>query len=259
MASGRPRPIDLAGSGVDRFRRLLRPGIGLKRWLVVIFLGELLDRHRRRAGAPPGGPRGRSRRRPGRLRHLVPDAPVPAALAARRRPARDRPGDPRLRAPTPAGDAPGAAGVSRRAARRPPGPPACAGTRTTHRGHRWRDRPVDAPARAEGLLEQPDGDRDRGRRRWVVGSPARRHRPASDGRHPELPRRAVGLRGHHDAPAAVPIPRGDAARRTRRPRARQPAHRCPERHGRRLRGRRASHERGAWRCAGESCRRLRCR
>ncbi len=42
MAPGRPRPIDLAGSGVDRFRRLLRPGIGLKRWLVVIFLGELL-------------------------------------------------------------------------------------------------------------------------------------------------------------------------------------------------------------------------
>jgi uncharacterized cofD-like protein len=42
VASGRPRPIDLAGSGVDRFRRLLRPGIGLKRWLVVIFLGELL-------------------------------------------------------------------------------------------------------------------------------------------------------------------------------------------------------------------------
>ena len=64
MASGRPRPIDLAGSGVDRFRRLLRPGIGLKRWLVVIFLGELLDRHRRRAGVrqvvrevAPGGAR----------------------------------------------------------------------------------------------------------------------------------------------------------------------------------------------------------
>ena len=42
MASGRPRPIDLAGGGIDRLRRLLRPGVGLKRWLLVIFFGELL-------------------------------------------------------------------------------------------------------------------------------------------------------------------------------------------------------------------------
>lgn len=42
MAPGRPRPIDLTGSGRERLRRLLRPGVGLKRWLLVIFLGELL-------------------------------------------------------------------------------------------------------------------------------------------------------------------------------------------------------------------------
>lgn len=42
MAPGRPRPIDLAGGGLDRLRRLMRPGIGLKRWLIVVFLGELL-------------------------------------------------------------------------------------------------------------------------------------------------------------------------------------------------------------------------
>ena len=42
MAPGRPRPIDLTGSGSERLRRLLRPGVGLKRWLLVIFLGELL-------------------------------------------------------------------------------------------------------------------------------------------------------------------------------------------------------------------------
>ena len=42
MASGRPRPIDLAGSGLDRLRRLLRPGVGLKRWLLVVFVGELI-------------------------------------------------------------------------------------------------------------------------------------------------------------------------------------------------------------------------
>jgi uncharacterized cofD-like protein len=42
MTTGRPRPIDLAGGGLDRLRRVLRPGIGLKRWLLVIFFGELL-------------------------------------------------------------------------------------------------------------------------------------------------------------------------------------------------------------------------
>jgi uncharacterized cofD-like protein len=42
VATGRPRPIDLTGSGRERLRRLLRPGVGLKRWLLVIFLGELL-------------------------------------------------------------------------------------------------------------------------------------------------------------------------------------------------------------------------
>jgi len=42
MTTGRPRPIDTSGGGLGRLRRLMRPGIGLKRWLVVIFLGELL-------------------------------------------------------------------------------------------------------------------------------------------------------------------------------------------------------------------------
>jgi uncharacterized cofD-like protein len=42
VTAGRPRPIDLAGSGLERLRRLLRPGVGLKRWLLVIFFGELL-------------------------------------------------------------------------------------------------------------------------------------------------------------------------------------------------------------------------
>ncbi|MET1232110.1 MAG: gluconeogenesis factor YvcK family protein [Candidatus Limnocylindrales bacterium] len=42
MAPRRPSPIDLTGSGRERLRRLLRPGVGLKRWLLVIFLGELL-------------------------------------------------------------------------------------------------------------------------------------------------------------------------------------------------------------------------
>jgi uncharacterized cofD-like protein len=42
VAPERPRPIDLTGSSLDRVRRLMRPGIGLKRWLLVIFFGELL-------------------------------------------------------------------------------------------------------------------------------------------------------------------------------------------------------------------------
>lgn len=42
MSGTRPHPVDLAGSGFDRLRQLLRPGIGLKRWLLVIFVGELL-------------------------------------------------------------------------------------------------------------------------------------------------------------------------------------------------------------------------
>jgi uncharacterized cofD-like protein len=42
VSSGRLRPIDPTAGGIGRWRRLLRPGVGLKRWLVVIVLGELL-------------------------------------------------------------------------------------------------------------------------------------------------------------------------------------------------------------------------
>ena len=44
-----------------RLRRWLQPGIGVKRWLLVVFVGPAAARPRRRARHPPGRPRTSSR------------------------------------------------------------------------------------------------------------------------------------------------------------------------------------------------------
>ena len=107
------------------------------------------------------------------------------------------------------------------------------GPRSAHRGDRRGDRPLDAPSRPQGV-QREHHRRGRGGRRWRFvrpPAPAARHRAA--GRHPQLHRRSGRRRAAHDAAHAVPIPIG---LRPRRPRVRQPVHRRHDRGHRRLRG-----------------------
>ena len=80
------------------------------------------------------------------------------------------------------------------------------GARAAHRGHRRRDRPLDAAARPEGLQRQHHRRRGGGRRRRQqrTAAPAARHRAAR--RHPQLHRRPGRCRAAHDPAHAVPLP-----------------------------------------------------
>ena len=189
-------------------RRWLTPGIGVKRWLLVVFLGLLLlalaFAHLIRQvglGLEPGGLAGTfidlvtlqflpyplrglivgvDRRRSPRRRWLPGDAEHDGSLAhVRRRPA----------------------------ARRGHLPEALPGPRTAHRGHRRRDRAVHAPARPQGAHEQPHGGRDRGRRRRLVRRPPHGARDPARRRHPQLHRRPRGRGAVDERAAPVPIPR----------------------------------------------------
>ena len=156
-------------------RRWLTPGIGVKRWLARRVPRPARARGRRRARPAPGHRRPRARgtpARPRRPRH-PPVAAVPAAgpiagVLGRRRCSLY--GAYRLvRALV---DPFGAVGP-RPADGRGDLPEAVPRPRPARRRDRRRDRAVDAPARAQGAHLQPDGGRDRRRRRRLVGRAAR--------------------------------------------------------------------------------------
>ena len=196
-------------------RRWLTPGIGIKRWLLVVFAGLLLlavaFAHFLRqvtrdldptglAGAlidlltlqflPFRAPRahrgvgrGRARRRSGRtgsssvltdpLRSTDPDQPLVELIYQKRFLARG----PRIVA---IGGGTG---------------------------------PVDPAARPQGAHQQPDRDRDRGRRRRLVRRAARGARDPAGRRHPQLHRRAGRRRTADERAPPVPLPGPDAGRR----------------------------------------------
>ena len=165
-------------------RQWLRPGIGIKRWLVVAFVGLLLIAL---AGAAV-------------LRLVLADRPVADPLhdiiatltlqVAARRVALAAafgvwPGALRVRQLAPGAGTcralPRVAGAARRVALSAPA--AC--SRTQGGGDRRRDRSVVAVARPQGGDQQHHRRRHGGRRRWLPGSCARVGHSAG-GRHPPV-------------------------------------------------------------------------
>ena len=240
-----PRDAALGARSRLNLRRWLTPGIGVKRWLLVVFAGLRAARARRRPPHPPGDARPPAGRpRPGRSSTLVTlqflPFPLRGLVVGRRRARAGRASartasSGRSRSPfRPRRDA---------AARRADLPEAVPRPRAADRGDRRRDRAVDAPARAQGAHEQPHRGRGGRRRRRLVRRPPRGARDPAGRRHPALHRRAGRRRAADGRAPPVPLPGlavgRDAGerRRARRPRGRQPPARGDDRdRGRRLRG-----------------------
>ena len=204
-------PVAVFHRELDRrvnLRRWLTPGIGVKRWLLVIFLGLLVlalaFAHMLRQATrdlAPGGPVGTVidtltlQFLPYPVRGLV-----VAALGLAHR---------AVRGPQ-AGTSPDRSVPLRRsqpATGRAHLSEAVPGSRPAHRGDRRRDRAVRLASRPEGTHEQPDRGGHRGGRRWLVGrAPDEPRDPARRG-HPQLHRRTRRRRAADERSAPVPLPR----------------------------------------------------
>ena len=228
------------GARAVNLRRWLTVGIGVKRWLLLSFVGLLLlalgVAHVLRqvtAALPPTSPIAgildvlTLQFLPYELRglvagvargHAVPRWRVSPRAGARRpvRAVGPRPADGRGHLPE--------------ALPRPR--PACRGAGRRHRS-------LDPAPRAQGAHVQPDRRRHRGRRWRVVGRAARGAGHPCRRRHPQLRRGARGRRAADGPPPPVPVP-GRAARAPGHDDAADPpaGDTTPARHGpRRARGR----------------------
>ena len=221
--------------GGHNLRRWLTPGIGVKRWLLVLFAGLLMlalgVAHLIRQASRDLRPDGFAQVvidavtlqfLPYQLRGLTFGAVglLLVAIGAYRA----------ARALTdPFRSAEGGA------ARRAHLPEAVPRPRAADRGDRRWHRPLDAAARPEGAHEQPDGGRGGRRRRRLVRRAPRGARDPARRRHPALHRRPGRCRAAHERAPPVPISRprlgsGSRGRRfARRSRGRQPADRGDDR------------------------------
>ena len=203
------------GAGTVNLRRWLTVGIGVKRWLLVAFLGLLVlaigVAHVVRqvmAQAEPGGPV--------MTVFDAADAPVPAVPAARVRRRRRRPLGRSCSAPTVSSARSWTR--SRCGTANQPMVEVIYQKRFLARGprvvaHRRRDGPVRAAAGPQGAHLEPDGGGDGRRRRRLVRRAAHRARDPGRRRHPQLHRRPRRRRAADGPAAPVPVPGADGAAR----------------------------------------------